>query len=282
MSRNILLSLAFAGCIVFAANAQESPKFKDYPASTAFSGNAVPAQLLTEAEKNFRTRLSAASSQAPNFAGDQVLTTWGCGSGCLSGAAVSLRTGKVTFLPGTVCCWKGEGERLTFRLNSRLLVMAGLINEDGQYGAHFYEFTGQGFVRVKTIPLSDDNDSTRPRPALREPSDSWPKVAETDDTEWRFQPGSLEITKNKRGAQIAVVAGKATEKKTKRIELFKKYVSAADCRRRQGKIVSLNINNDFEYENDFLIGSGSVASELAELVCGSALKIIKDADGKGI
>lgn len=284
MLRKVLAPLALLWAMSWAAHANEPPKFKDYLAPSLFSGPAATVQIETEAEKTYRTRLRAAGQVPANFAGDQVLTTWGCGMGCTFGAAVSLRTGKVSFLPGTVCCWKGDGARLEFRANSRLLVMAGLINEEGTYGAHFYEFTGQGFRRVKTIAVSEDAEPA-PAPAARTrkpDDDAWMKVAETDDTEWRFQPGSLEFTKNKLGTPIAAVSGKSVDKRTRKVEIFRKYVSATDCKRGRGKIVSLDVDNDFQYENEFMAGSGTVASAMAELICSAALKTSREKDGKGI
>ena len=72
------------------------------------------------------------------------------------GVAVNARTGKAIELPGTVCCWNGAGESVIFRKNSRLLVLAGLINETGQYGAHFYELKNDRFVHIKTIPVKEE------------------------------------------------------------------------------------------------------------------------------
>ncbi|WP_439844797.1 hypothetical protein [Aeromonas veronii] len=46
--------------------------------------------------RTFRTRLTAALSQKPVYAGEYVLTGWGCGSsGCYDQVLVNKRTGKV-------------------------------------------------------------------------------------------------------------------------------------------------------------------------------------------
>ena len=287
-----VLVLVHAMQVQAQATKDAPPQFRDYATTASHSGPAAPTQLVTEADRTYRTRLRAASTQAANFAGDHVLTAWGCGTNCVHGAAVSLRTGQVTFLPGSVCCWNGEGDKLSFRPNSRLLVTAGLMGEEGPYGAHFWEFTGQSFRRITTIavpdtrgePAAPSTPAPSPRRAPAAQADSgWIQVAETDDVQWHFQPGSLSFNKNKGGTAIALVVGKTTSKRSRKIELYKWYVAGADCRRKMGKLVALDINDSFSYENEFVFGSGSVASALAETICGAASQSIQSAnDSKGL
>lgn len=132
----------------------ESPKFSNYFSET-YDGLRASVNLVSDFDKNFRTRIRNTQSQPVNFAGEYVLSTWGCGTSCLMGVAVSSRTGRVIALPGSVCCWKGAGESVIFKKNSRLLVLAGLMNEDGQYGAHFYELKNDQFVHIKTIAVKE-------------------------------------------------------------------------------------------------------------------------------
>lgn len=131
------------------------PQFSAYAVDNAYVGNPANVVLATEAERMYRTRLREASHSPPNFAGDYVLTTWGCGSSCVTGAVVSRKTGKVVWLPGSVCCWYGDDEQLAFHLNSRLLVASGVMNEESAYGAHYYEFTGTEFKHLLTVPLEE-------------------------------------------------------------------------------------------------------------------------------
>lgn len=65
----------------------------------------------------------------------------------------------MVFLPGSVCCWGGVDSNfnaLEFRSNSRLLVMSGLINEEGAMGAHFFVFDDGSFNFLTTIETSSD------------------------------------------------------------------------------------------------------------------------------
>ena len=137
----------------------EPPKFSDY-LSEPYDGPRASVNLVSDFDKNFRTRIRGTQSQPVNFAGEYVLSTWGCGMSCSMGVAVSSRTGRVVALPGTACCWKGEGERVIFKKNSRLLVLAGLINEGGKYGAHFYELKNDQFVHVKSIVVKEDDSGS--------------------------------------------------------------------------------------------------------------------------
>ncbi|HEX7333686.1 MAG TPA: hypothetical protein VF290_19450, partial [Pyrinomonadaceae bacterium] len=113
--------------------------------------------IITRADRMFRTRLKEAAQEKPNFAGHYILTAWGCGAGCLMGAAIDANTGKVYWFPHTICCWN-ETERddnfnpIEFRLSSRLVVFTGLRNErEGDQGAHFYEFDGKRFKFILTL-----------------------------------------------------------------------------------------------------------------------------------
>ncbi|RYG58308.1 MAG: hypothetical protein EON56_00050 [Alphaproteobacteria bacterium] len=134
------------------------PKFSEY-FSEIYDGPRAPVNLITNFDKTFRTKIRNTQSQSVNFSGEYVLTTWGCGVSCLTGVAVNARTGHVIALPGSLCCWKGVGQNVIFRKNSRLLVLAGLINEGGQYGTHFYQLLNEKFVHIKTIPVSQEESS---------------------------------------------------------------------------------------------------------------------------
>lgn len=48
-------------------------------------------------------------------------------------------------LPFAACFWSGYERPFEVRPNSRLLVVAGQVGEDGPRGAHFFEFTGTEF-----------------------------------------------------------------------------------------------------------------------------------------
>jgi hypothetical protein len=95
-----------------------------------------------------------AARLAPNFGGRFIVTTWGCGTTCLSGAVIDAPTGKVTFFPFSICCAtpaNNDFNAIEFRHHSRLIIFAGLRNETQPMGAHFYEFDGTEFRFIRTI-----------------------------------------------------------------------------------------------------------------------------------
>ncbi len=135
------------------------PKFRDFPSELSGPTAHAAVDLSTPGAHTFRTRLRQAAQQSPNFAGHYVLTSWGCGSTCVIGAAVDLVTGKVVFLPASICCWGAVDsafEPVEFRRNSKLVVMSGQLNEEGPMGAHFFVFDGGAFTHIKTIQTSSD------------------------------------------------------------------------------------------------------------------------------
>ena len=127
----------------------QSPRFQNYPTIERYVGRPVAPKLTPgTAAWNFRTRIREAARDKPNFAGRYILATWGCGAECVSYAILDARTGAVYCDDVTVCCFfNGEGanlpadfEPVDFRLNSRLVVFTGLLNEQGANGPHYFKF----------------------------------------------------------------------------------------------------------------------------------------------
>lgn len=130
------------------------PQFKDYSASSTYSGGAAAVILDDPEKRKYRTRLQDASRRKANFAGAYSLVTWGCGDFCEFGAAVNLQTGKVVFLPAAVCCWGASDTQfkpVEFRSTSRLVVLSGQLAEQGDSGAHFFELRDDRFLPIKSM-----------------------------------------------------------------------------------------------------------------------------------
>lgn len=135
----------------------DTPRFEDFPITTGSPARNAPL-VLTSRDRQYRTRLRAAAAERPNFAGHYVLTTWGCGTECLYGAAVNLRTGRVTFLPFATCCFseapEGAKEMVTFRQDSSLLVLLGMRDGRGRdIGSHYYRIQGDSLVHLRSVPF---------------------------------------------------------------------------------------------------------------------------------
>jgi AraC-like DNA-binding protein len=71
--------------------------FEKYPAKI-YTGKKAPLKLGDW--RSFRTRLTEAHKEGDvNFAGNYIVTTWGCGASCVSGAMIDKRTGNVYGIP---------------------------------------------------------------------------------------------------------------------------------------------------------------------------------------
>jgi hypothetical protein len=110
------------------------PRFEDYPAKEAWSGAPANLKLTTRSERLFRTNLTKAAKETPNFAGHYRVTYWGCGSNCSAAALIDLQTGIVSPPPRSTpngsgsdrwimctACFAGAGDE--FRLDSRLMIV---------------------------------------------------------------------------------------------------------------------------------------------------------------
>jgi hypothetical protein len=139
-----------------AARQQSVPQFGDFPAGEIFVGTNALVKLPNSSDRIFRTPLTEASRQPPNFAGHYVLATWGCGTECIMGAAVDVVTGKVVWLPASICCAQGIDKNfqpIVARIDSRLIVLSGPRNkQDGDDAAHYYSIEGDRFLFVADVP----------------------------------------------------------------------------------------------------------------------------------
>jgi hypothetical protein len=117
---------------VLAFGGTKAPAFEDFPAPMDWRGPVAPIKLTTSSERMFRTRLSEAMKQPPNFAGHYRVTYWGCGSICTASAIVDLQTGNVYPPPlggngngwdrWISCTASFEGAGDDFRVDSRLFI----------------------------------------------------------------------------------------------------------------------------------------------------------------
>jgi hypothetical protein len=142
MTRLLPLLFAFVSITALAG-----PKFDDFPSKT-YSGPQAKVRLVEKKSLQYASVLRAAARKHPDFAGHYVLATWGCGASCVMGAAIDAKTGSVTWLPFTICCWDLTiTEPVSFREDSRLLIVRGNRNEAGAGNdVNFYVFDGREFT----------------------------------------------------------------------------------------------------------------------------------------
>jgi hypothetical protein len=143
-------------CAVGATAQEQTPQFKDYAVSERFSGKSA-SPILTGEARQFKTRLREAARGGPNFAGHYIVTYWGCGSGCVVGAIINARSGRVFMMPTTLCCWGFDVDDnfrpIEYRQNSKLIILSGARNEkEGDNATRFYKFENERLVLVKSVP----------------------------------------------------------------------------------------------------------------------------------
>jgi len=153
MFRSVILILVGSFCNA----ADRVPNFKDYSIGTLYRGPVAKVILSSEFQRRFRTQILRASKQPPNFAGVYRVAEWGCGSSCVSIAVINLKTGVVRDGPfavlgyGAPHHYEGGEYELDYRTSSRLLVARG-CPEDKNCGTYYYEWIGDGFRLLRSVP----------------------------------------------------------------------------------------------------------------------------------
>jgi len=139
----LLFLFPFSGMLVLAQtarfDAKHPPRFEDFPVADTWDQQRAPLKLVTSSERMFRTQLTNAAKEKPNFAGHYRIAMWGCGSNCAAGALIDLETGAVFQPPRATpnaTGWDhwiiGAGmmadAAIAFFVNSRLVVVKGGLN----------------------------------------------------------------------------------------------------------------------------------------------------------
>ncbi len=153
-----VLSLAGSGV----AHAQSTQSlFDEHKTSIRVSFPSNPIRFDKESIQ-YRTRLRQAYSARVNFAGRYVVVSWGCGTGCLAGGIVDKVSGRARLLPWSIqyCCYDEENdisppdnlELIQVRADSKLIILNGVLMEEGTLGRHLFTFDGISFKPIRIIP----------------------------------------------------------------------------------------------------------------------------------
>lgn len=147
----------FAACFMtvaaFGADpARDLPRFKDFPAKEIYSGKNAPVNLSSPEARKFKTRITEAAQQKPNFAGHYILARWGCGAGCLQAAIVDAKDGRVFMMPFTVTTVGEEViDPVQFDLQSDLLIVNGSRNDQPENGSFYYRWDGNQLTLIRSV-----------------------------------------------------------------------------------------------------------------------------------
>lgn len=143
------LAAALVGAPTGAVTAT-SPDFARFSAPVTRVQHAAPLRLLSARDRRSRSALRAAARGRADFAGHWVLAQIGCGASCIEIAVIDKISGRIVWFPATVCCWPlAISEPLTYRRDSRLLLLQGELNETGIAASRAFVFDGVRFAPLK-------------------------------------------------------------------------------------------------------------------------------------
>lgn len=143
----------------FIAYAKNQIWFDDYRVEV-FNGTPATLVINNALAKEYRTTFKetlALNNQKNLFAGEYLITSWGCGMLCSTQAFVNLKTGKVlekTF--GGEC-----NQYIEFFLpDSRLLITKGISYADNEYKyfLFYYVLENETFKEVLREPINNPQD----------------------------------------------------------------------------------------------------------------------------
>jgi hypothetical protein len=162
-----ILLLCAVALSAWAQGAANLPRFEDYPSPKDFTGKPAPPKLIHPQDRKFRTVIREGAAKGPNFAGHYTIVSWGCGGGCVSMAIVDSRDGTVfqpPFAALSVATMPVEVEPLTFKLDSRLLIVRG-CPEEKNCATYFYRWEAPRFKLIRRVGEAPAGDHAFCAPA---------------------------------------------------------------------------------------------------------------------
>lgn len=155
-------ALIFAIAILGGCALADQFEFSDYKAPF-YDGPRADLRLPTPSLKKYRSRIRAAYFGEINFAGQYILSGWGCGTDCGQGVVINTKTGSVYWLPisitdGVDLQGKSAWE---FVPDSRLLVMTGRESENSAPGRFYYLIEQEGLVKIGEKPIQPSQPSAQ-------------------------------------------------------------------------------------------------------------------------
>lgn len=142
------------------------PQFERFQVPTPLPKRASPASIgrqENQTDAEFDRQMVAAAKQGPDFAGHYAIVGWSCGFVCVNMVIVDVRTGRIFHTPfvGVGQCRNPDAEMISFRLNSRLLILKGSLEipdwkthtfDDGPCGTFYYVWNRNRLQLIRSIP----------------------------------------------------------------------------------------------------------------------------------
>ena len=138
----------------------DAPQFEEYSVVEKYGGSvATPDVKSHPRSREFRTMIRNGAKDGPNFAGHYTIVFWGCGAGCISLALADAITGKVfhpkdlQVIDTTNVDFDGfDDELVKFKLDSKLLVVFGAINEESaRRGISYFVWENAALHRIRFV-----------------------------------------------------------------------------------------------------------------------------------
>lgn len=108
-------------------------------------------------------------------------------------------------------------------------------------------------------------------PALAE---DWVQIAESTSVSWFVHASSVEHSTTRNNTPIITALMKLKFKNANRIVFERVYVRTAECAAGYGTLVTLSVDGvQITASNQFVLGGGSIAASLAEVLCGVGTRI---------
>ena len=162
--------LVGAACDGADANTRKRvPRFEDYPVKEIFTGKSASPILESDEQRSAATYYQAVADGGVNFAGHYAVVMLHCGDKCSAIEFLDVKTGNIVASDLTNSGWKRTHDRfrdVEFRRGSRLIVMAGEIDEKRPSGWHFFLFDNGKLKKLRTIVTRGD---------FRKPLEHWMK-----------------------------------------------------------------------------------------------------------
>ena len=160
--------IAFVLCIsgLAAGQGRKAPAFRSYPVRAENASAKRIDFRNSPGASAFQTRLRDALRGGVNFGGRYVIAAWGCGTGCVSGAVIDARSGRVHFpkeFNALAVAYSNDeyADPLEYRKNSRMLILRGVpgtasdSDPDGESGTYYYEWRNEKFRLIRFVKNKD-------------------------------------------------------------------------------------------------------------------------------
>lgn len=141
--------------------AQQAFLFEQYPAAQIEANFSKKPILSTKLARRYKAAITLAMKEPKNFSGHYRVVTWGCGTDCRGFAIINKLSGVAYTLPGLEYVsgvMGNEEDRLNFRVDSRLFVITGLLN-DSEEGKFYYLWEKEKLKLLMKLPVQKQSYS---------------------------------------------------------------------------------------------------------------------------